>query len=77
LAQSHQPESRSPLSRYLRFDTSPSRFLLVSHVVVMHSALNACPRLAMSPSLLRTRESKALLHRMAPPKAYGLAICRV
>jgi hypothetical protein len=33
LAQSQQPESKSPLSRYLRFDTSPSRFLLVSGVV--------------------------------------------
>jgi hypothetical protein len=33
LAQSQQPESNSSLSRYLRFDTPPSRFLLVSDVV--------------------------------------------
>ena len=33
LAQSQQSESDSPLSHYLRFDTSPSRFLLVSDVV--------------------------------------------
>jgi len=33
LAQSQQLESISPLSRYPRFDTSPSRFLLVSRVV--------------------------------------------
>ena len=30
LVQSQPPESISPLSRYPRFDTSPSRFLLVS-----------------------------------------------
>lgn len=33
LAQSQQPESNSSFSRYLRFDTPPSRFLLVSDVV--------------------------------------------
>jgi hypothetical protein len=32
-AQSQQPESNSSLSRYLRVDTLPSRFLLVSDVV--------------------------------------------
>jgi hypothetical protein len=33
LAQSQQSESKSPFSRYLRLDTSPSRFLLVRDVV--------------------------------------------
>jgi hypothetical protein len=33
LAQSQQQESKPPLSCYLRLDTSPSRFLLVSGVI--------------------------------------------
>ena len=36
LAQSEQQESNSPLSCYLRLDTSPSRFLLVSDVVPIY-----------------------------------------
>ena len=49
--QSQQPESKSPLSRYLRLDSLPSRILLVRYVVDTYLVLNLifCPQISNVP----------------------------
>ena len=77
-AQSQQLDSKSPLSRYLRLDSLPSRILLVSHFVHTYPVLNLIfvSRLAMYPKRSQMRESRPLLRHMVPPRAYGPGICR-
>ena len=46
--QNQQPDSKSPLSRYLHLDSLPSRILLVSYVVITCSFLNLTSCLQIS-----------------------------
>ena len=47
--QSRQPDSKSPLSHYLRLDSLPSRILLVSKVTCLVLNLIFCPQISNVP----------------------------